>query len=368
MTDLRVEKLARVLVQYSLDMKPGEQLAIKTNPFADELNLALYKEALLAGAHPFFMNEVPGMWDIFYEFAPAETLELVLPVDQWVHENCRAIMHIEAEYNTRELTNSDPSRIKRYRNSRSHIFKSMIDRMAAGELKWCLTVFPTYASALEADMSLREYQDFIYTAGMLDHPDPVAAWTEEAQRQQRWIDSLAGKDRLIFKGQDIDLRMSILDRSFEGAAGKLNFPDGEIYTSPVEGSVEGWVRFAYPAIIGGREVIDIELWFEGGKVVREKASKGGDFLTEMLNSDQGSRYLGELGIGTNYAIPRFTKNMLFDEKLGGTIHLAVGAGFPEVGGKNESSLHWDMLCDMAESEIEADGEVFYKNGRFIGSS
>ena len=158
--------------------------------------------------------------------------------------------------------------------------------------------------------------------------------------------------------------MSIRDRSFEGAFGKQNFPDGEIYTSPVEESVEGWVRFAYPAIIGGREVIDVELWFENGKVVRENAAKGADFLTEMLNSDHGARYLGELGIGTNYAIPRFTKNMLFDEKLGGTIHLAVGAGFPEVGGKNQSSIHWDMLCDMSEGEIKADGELIYQNGRF----
>jgi len=160
------------------------------------------------------------------------------------------------------------------------------------------------------------------------------------------------------------LKLSIRGRTFLGAAGKENFPDGEIYTSPVENSANGWIRFAYPAIFGGREVIDVELWFEDGKIVKEKAAKGQDLLTALLNTDAGARYLGELGIGTNYQIQRFTKNMLFDEKLGGTIHLAVGHGFPEVGSKNESGLHWDMLCDMAEGQMSADGEVFYRDGKF----
>ncbi len=176
---------------------------------------------------------------------------------------------------------------------------------------------------------------------------------------------MKGKSSIVIRGKDVDLQLSIKDRSFLGAAGKENFPDGEIYTSPVEKSVNGWIRFAYPAIYDGREVSDIELWFEDGKVVREKAVKGEAFLTQILNTDPGARYLGELGIGTNYSIPRFTKNMLFDEKLGGTIHLAVGAGFPEVGGENESGVHWDMLCDMADSEMVIDGELYYKDGKFV---
>jgi aminopeptidase len=237
--------------------------------------------------------------------------------------------------------------------------------MGSGELKWCATVYPTHAGAQEADMSLREYQDFVYSAGMLDLPDPVAAWREEHTRQQRLIAWLAGKNHLTIQGKDVDLRLSLGGRSFLGASGKLNFPDGEIYTSPVEASADGWVRFAYPCIYDGREVIDVELWFEEGKIVKEKAAKGQEFLTALLDTDPGARYLGELGIGTNYHIPRFTKNMLFDEKLGGTIHLAVGGGFPEVGGKNESGVHWDMLCDMAQSEMRLDGELFYKDGKFV---
>jgi aminopeptidase len=239
-----------------------------------------------------------------------------------------------------------------------------MERTARGELKWCYTVYPTHAGAQEADMSLSDYQEFVYGAGMLHLDDPVAFWTEEGERQQKLIDRLHGHHQMALKGANIDLSLSIQGRHFAKACGKENFPDGEIYTSPVEGSPSGWVRFGYPAIYEGREVTDIELWFEEGKIVRERAAKGQELLTGLLNTDAGSRYLGELGIGTNYGIQRFTKNMLFDEKIGGTIHLAVGAGFPEAGGQNVSGLHWDMLCDMSESEIMVDGELFYKDGRF----
>ncbi len=214
-------------------------------------------------------------------------------------------------------------------------------------------------------MSFREYQDFVYSAGKLDRSDPVMAWRDEAASQNRLITWLAGRDKVSMKGKNIDLTLSIKSRDFHGSSGKQNFPDGEIYTSPVEESVNGWVRFGYPAIYDGREVEDVELWFVDGKVVHENASKGNAFLTQVLNTDPGSRFLGEWGIGTNYSIPRFSKNILFDEKLGGTIHLAIGAGFKQVGGKNESGVHWDMLCNMAESEITIDGDLFYQNGQFI---
>jgi aminopeptidase len=259
----------------------------------------------------------------------------------------------------------DPERQQRASKAGAGLFQTMTDRMASGELRWCYTVYPTQASAQEAEMSLSEYEEFVYGAGLLDLDDPVAAWQEEAERQiglMRWLE---GKDRVTLKGSDIDLSLSIRGRSFLNAAGKVNFPDGEIYTSPVEESVNGWVRFAYPAIYGGKEVTDIELWFEDGKVVKESAGKGTDFLTAMLDTDEGARYLGEWGIGTNYSIQRFTKNILFDEKIGGTIHLALGIGFPEVGGQNTSGLHWDIICDMSDSEITVDGDLFYRNGKSV---
>jgi len=245
------------------------------------------------------------------------------------------------------------------------VFKVFMERAARRELRWSVTEYPTDASAQEADMSINDYQEFVFSACKLNETDPVACWEEEGKRMRMLTAWLDGKDQVAIKGKDIDLRLSIKGRTFITADGHENFPDGEIFTGPVEDSVNGWVRFHYPAIYAGREVTDVELWFEDGKVVKEKAEKGENLLTSLLNTDPGARYLGELGIGTNYDIQRFTKNMLFDEKLGGTIHLAVGASYPETGGKNESGVHWDMLCDMAESEIMIDGELFYKDGKTV---
>jgi aminopeptidase len=183
------------------------------------------------------------------------------------------------------------------------------------------------------------------------------------REQRKLVDWLKGRDQVQLKGSNVDLKMSIKERLFIPCDGKFNFPDGEIFTGPVEDSVEGWVRFKYPAIEHGQEVTDIQLWFEKGRVVKETAGKNQELLTAQLNTDAGARTLGEFGIGTNYAIKRFTKNMLFDEKMGGTIHLAVGAGYPESGSKNESSIHWDMLCDMNNAEIHVDGDLFYKDGK-----
>jgi len=365
MTDPRVQKLAQVLVHYSLDLREGEEFSLSTTPLAEELSLAVYEEAIKVGAQVLVQNQLPGFEEIFFKLGSDAQIQYISPVQSLVIEKFNAMLVIEAEQNTRELTNVDPARLALRRSARGGVFKRMLERMGSGELKWCATVYPTHAGAQEAEMSLREYQDFVYSAGMLDLPDPVAAWREEDARQQRLIAWLAGKDQMLIQGKDVDLRLALGGRAFMGASGKKNFPDGEIYTSPVEESANGWIRFAYPCIYDGREVIDVELWFEDGKIVKEKAAKGQEFLTALLDTDPGSRYLGELGIGTNYQIPRFTKNMLFDEKLGGTIHLAVGGGFPEVGGKNESGVHWDMLCDMAQSEMRLDGVLFYKDGKFV---
>ncbi len=364
MADPRLTKLAQVLVKYSMELKPGEQFILRCDALAEELSRAVYKEAILAGAHVTVQNSLPGLGEIFYKHANDDQLAHISPVQRMIIENFDAMLQLCADYNTRELSSVDPKRMGLARKAQAELFKIGMERMSRRELKWCYTVYPTNASAQEADMSLSEYEEFVYGAGLLHLDDPVAAWREEAARQGRLMEWLAGKDEVLLKGKDIDLRLSIAGRTFRGAAGKENFPDGEIYTSPVESSVEGWVRFAYPAIYGGKEVVDIELWFENGKIVKETAQKGQAMLTAMLDTDEGSRFLGELGIGTNYSIQRFTKNMLFDEKIGGTIHLAMGAGFPEAGSQNGSGLHWDMLCDMAESEITVDGQLFYKDGKF----
>lgn len=363
MPDPRITKLAKLMVHYSLEIKPGEQVLIRTHPLANELTLAVFEEAIKAGSHVFLLNSVPGSDEIFFKHATDEQLDFISPIRKLTTETYDVFLNIWSEHNTRSLSGIDPSRMAHAAKAGAALSKVFMERSAKKELRWCLTVYPTDSLAQEADMSLGDYQEFVYGAGMLNEVDPVAYWKQMGLDQQKMIKWLAGHDKVVLKGSNIDLTMSIKERPFIQCDGKVNFPDGEIFTGPVENSVNGWVRFRYPAIEYGQEVTDIELWFENGKVIKETASKNQELLTAQLNTDPGARYLGEFGIGTNYGIQRFTKNMLFDEKMGGTIHLAVGAGYPESGSKNESGIHWDMLCDMADAEILVDSEVFYKNGK-----
>lgn len=365
MPDPRVLKLAQLMVNYSLALKPSEQFVLRTHPLANELTLAVYKESIKAGAYVLIQNEVPGTEEIFYKYASNEQLDYQSSVKKMITGTYDAFLTIWSEHNTRHLSGVDPNRISRASKAGAELTKLFLNRSAKKEMRWCLTVYPTEAMAQEADMSLADYEDFVYGAGMLNEDDPVSSWKQMGVDQLKIVEWLRGKNKVALKGSNIDLTMSIQDRSFIPCDGKANFPDGEIFTGPVENSVNGWVRFRYPAIEHGQEITDIELWFENGRVVKESASKNQDLLTSQLNTDPGARYLGEFGIGTNYGIQRFTKNMLFDEKMGGTIHLAVGAGYPETGSKNSSGIHWDMLCDMADAEIKADGDLFYKHGKSI---
>jgi aminopeptidase len=365
MPDPRVARLAKVLVHYSVEIQKGQQVVIRTGPSAQELTLAVYEEVVKAGGYPFVMNSVPGLEEAFFKFASDEQLDYISPVQKLVMETFDANISIWTSENTRSLSGIDPIRIARAHKSQASLLQTQIRRAAERTFHWVLTVFPNNAMAQEADMSLRDYTDFVYGAGMLDNEDPVSFWRAEGAKQRKLIGWLKGHDRAVIKGSNVDVTLSIKDRPFIECSGQENFPDGEIFTSPVEDSVDGWIRFKYPALFTGQDIQDIELWFENGKVVKEKASKNQELLTSALNTDEGARFLGEWGIGTNYGIQRFTKNMLFDEKIGGTIHFAVGAGFPESNSKNESGLHWDMLCDMADSEITVDGDLFYKNGKTV---
>jgi aminopeptidase len=363
MSDPRVRKLAQVMVNYSLGIQRGHKVYLQTSPAAQEFNLEFYEAAIKAGAHVAILMELPGADEIFFKYASDQQLDFVSPVRQLVHTTYDARMVVEAEVNTRALAGVDPKRIARFRKTNAPLFTKMLKRIESRQLNWCLTVYPTDAMAQDANMSLSDYREFVFEAGMLNAKDPVALWRAEAKKQQKLVDWLKGRDKVVLKGDNIDMTMSIKGRKFIVCAGDQNFPDGEIFTSPVEKSVNGWVRFKYPAIFDGQEIEDIQLWFENGKVVKETARSNQALLTAQLNTDKGARTLGEWGIGTNYNIKKFTKNMLFDEKIGGTIHLAMGLGFEEAGGGNQSGLHWDMLCDMARSEVTVDGKLFYKNGK-----
>lgn len=366
MSDPRIEKLAKVLAHYSLKIKRGDLVRIAGPALAEPLMRAMFAEALDAGAYPFGRVVLAGQEELYFRRASDDQLKFVSEIDRLEMERVDATLTILGKWNTRELTSVDPQRIRLRREATRELQHRFLERAAKGELRWCGTQYPTHAEAQDADMSLSEYENFVFNAGLLDRPDPVAAWEKVRGEQDRITRFLGNKKLLQIKGPDVDLAISVDGRTWVNAAGEYNFPDGEVFTGPVEDSVNGRVRFTFPAIYGGREVEGVELRFEQGKVTNARASKGEDFLHSMLEIDQGARFLGEFAFGLNYNIQQFTRNILFDEKIGGTLHMALGLGYPETGSKNVSGLHWDLICDLRNgAEVLGDGEVIYRNGKFV---
>jgi aminopeptidase len=368
MRDQRVEKLAKVLINYSLALKKGDQILISGNTVSEPIMKACYVEALKAGAHPQILAELEGQEHAFYTYASDDQLDYVSPVQELLFKTFTHFLSFWGAYNTRELSNIASEKIARRRRANGPMQKIFFERWGSGAMTWCGTQFPTEADAQEASMSLDEYEDFVYGAGLIDHDDPVAEWRKVSAQQEKIVQFLNKKSEIRVLAEDTDLRVNVKGRLWENCDGKVNFPDGEVFTGPVEDSVEGHIRFSFPGIYAGKEVEDIKLWFEKGRVVNAEAKKGEELLRALIDTDQGARYVGEFAIGTNYGIQTFTRNMLFDEKFGGTMHMALGNGIPATGSQNQSGIHWDMLCDMRNGgEIYADGELIYKNGRFTVS-
>ena len=365
MNDPRIAKLARVLVRYSLDLHEGDLLVIRTTPLAAPLVREVYREALAVGAHPTTRINLEEADEAFFKYASEAQLDYLSPAQFAEYEHPRALLAIDAEANRKNLSGIAPARISRRLAAVRKLSNILNQREVAGEMVWNRTQFPTEAAAQDADMSLADYEDFVYGAGKLNEADPVAAWRTVEREQQRIADILNTKRVIRLVSADTDLTYETAGRAWINANGTRNFPDGEVFTSPDETKTEGHVRFTYPAVYQGREVEDVRLTFHEGRVIEATAAKGQDYLETLLNSDEGARRLGEAAFGLNYDIARFTRNILFDEKLGGTIHLALGEAFPMIGGKNTSAIHWDMICDMREGEAYADGELIYKGGRFV---
>jgi aminopeptidase len=365
MKDPRVENLAKILVGYATEVKEGEVVSIDGETAAAPLLLAVYEEVLKAGAHAVLNVALEGQVAAYFKHASDAQLEWISPFAEWMVDNADVRIAVGASTNTRELSGVPPERQTLRQSVTGDLMARAMKRSAEGDFRWCYTLYPTSAYASEAEMSLADYEDFYYGACLATDPDPLTAWKRASEETRRLAEWAEGHEEVRVTAPGTDITLGVAGRRFIPCVGDHNMPDGEFFTGPVEDSVEGWIRFRYPAIEYGQEVTDIELWFEHGRVVKEKASKNQELLTAMLNTDPGARFLGEFGIGTNYGIQRFTKNMLFDEKMGGTIHLAVGSGYPESGSKNESGIHWDMLCDMHDAEMRADGELFYKDGKFI---
>jgi aminopeptidase len=365
LADPRIERLAGILVDHSAQIKPGDRVAIEATTAAEPLVRALYTVILERGGFPYPLLDLTDQDEILFAVAKDEQLDVTPPFRKLAYDLFESRIRIHSATNPRALSGVDPARQRRRQKSQAPILEAQMRRGADRSFKWVTTLFPTEGLAAEAGMSHRDFENFVYRACHADEAAPVAFWKKVETNQRMIIDRIEGHEKVILRGPNVDMTLSIKGRKFLNGAGINNMPDGEIYTGPVEDSVNGWVRFSYPAIYNGIMVEGVELTFAQGRVTRATADKNQPFLLEMCESDPGARYLGEFAIGTNYEIDHFSRNILFDEKLGGTFHMALGSGYPETGSKNKSMIHWDMICGMKEdSEIVVDGEVIYKDGKF----
>ncbi|MDR5659149.1 aminopeptidase [Serpentinicella sp. ANB-PHB4] len=368
MADQRLNKLAKLLVDYSTEVKTGDRVFIQCEDIAMPYLVEVAKEAIKKGAIVETNVKIPEVTEAVYKYGTEEQVGAENSISKHIVENANVFLTAWGTKNTRSNTNVDSKKIQLSARGNKRTRELLSKKIGTGEIRWCGTQYPTHGDAQEAGMSLTEYEDFVYGAGLLDNEDPIAEWKKIAQEQERWVEYLDSKKELHIRSEGTDIKVNISGRKWINCCGKENFPDGEIFTSPVEDGVEGHITFSFPGIYAGKEIENIYLEVKKGKVVKATASKGEALLHALLDTDEGSRYFGEVAIGTNYGIKQFTRNMLFDEKIGGTVHMAIGDAMGEAKGKNKSAIHWDMLCDMrTQGEIFADGELFYKNGKFIDS-
>ncbi|HKA27381.1 MAG TPA: aminopeptidase [Gaiellaceae bacterium] len=369
MSDSRHERMADVLVGFCAAVREGDLVTLESSTLAAPLVREVYRRVLRAGGQPLPRITVEGLTENVLKFGNDDQLDWVNPSRADDIESADVRIYLAAPANTRRLSNIDPARHARYDRSTEPLRNRYLQRAAAGELRWVLSAYPTEAAAQDASMSLAEYEDFVFGAAFLDDPDPIARWQEFGEQLDQVADFLTTKREFRIVAEGTDLRLVTEGRTWIPSKGQENFPDGEIFTGPVEDSVEGEILFTYPAVFNAREVEGVRLRFEAGEVVEATAKRGQDFLREMIAMDEGARRLGEFAFGMNRAITMFTRNTLFDEKMGGTMHLALGTSYPETGALNRSALHWDLVCDLRSgSEVYADGELVYRDGQFLNGA
>ncbi len=365
MVDPRVSRLARLLVEYSVGVKRGDEVVISGGFEALPLIREVYRWVVRRGGYPVITSVRDEVLDeIFYREAGPEVLEHVSMLEYDIMRKVDVFITILAPSHTKHLAGVDPEKMKRRSAARRELTKIFMDRSARGELRWVIAPYPTRAMAQEAEMSILEFEDFVYAAVKADKEDPVEEWRRISGEQERIAEYLNKVSELRYTGPGIDLVLRVDGRRWINDDGHYNMPGGEVFSAPLEDSVEGYVEFDYPAVWRGRIVEGVRLVFRKGEVVEATARRGEEFLKKMLETDEGARRLGEIAFGLNYSIDRFTKEILFDEKIGGTIHMALGAAYPETGGRNVSAIHWDMIKDMSRHRVYADGELIYENGRF----
>ena len=373
MMDPRVERMAHVLVHYSNRIRNGDRVFIEAEPAAEPLIRALYELILEAGGHPHLSLSLSGLTyksnldDVFLTYAGDKQLDYMPPFYKLAYDSFEARIRIWSQSNTKALSQADRGKMARREKAVGPITGAQFARGDKGDFRWVTTLYPTEAYAQDAEMSISEFEDLVFSACHVadPHSDPLAYWHGVEAEQNKIVEALNGHDRVAVRGPNCDLTLSVRGRTFINACGRNNMPDGEVFTGPVEDSANGWVRFNVPSVFHGNEVSGVELKFVDGRVEQAKAAKNLSFLSEMLETDSGARFLGEFAVGTNFGIRHVTRNILFDEKIGGTIHMALGAGYPKTGSVNKSAIHWDLITEMQNGgEILIDGELVYKDGRF----
>lgn len=361
------EKYAKVLVDYSTDVQKGDLVIIRGESIhTKDLVKAVYKRVIERGGHPLIRTSISDLAGIFIKNASDEQLDFIDPITKLEYEIVDKYISIGGPLNTKNMARTDMKKLARRSAATKKLSEKLLTRSAKGEASWVIADVPTQALAQEAKMSLDEYSDFLFKACYLDIDDPVAKLKELDEKQKAWADYLNGVKKLRITGEKTDITFNVEGRKWISCSGLNNYPDGEVFTSPVEDDVNGEIYFDFPQIFRGNEAYGVHLVIENGKIVKATADKGENFLHAMLDTDEGSRGIGEIAIGTNDRIQEVTGNILFDEKIGGSIHMAVGASYPETGGKNVSGLHWDMIKGMKNSgKIFADDKLIYENGKFL---
>jgi aminopeptidase len=366
MKDQRVDALAQILVRYSTKVTPGDVCVIQSTTAAEPLVQAIYEEVLRAGGLPVMQLTTDEAQAAFFRLASDEQLDWVAPPVEWGSEHADVRIVALADVNAKALSQADPKKQARAQRARKHVMDTAMRRAATGEHRWALTIFPTHAYAAEAGMSLSEYEDFYYAACLVTDGEPLTAWQRQSDEVKRLTEWMQGREEVRITAPGTDLTLGVAGRTWVACAGEHNMPDGEFFTGPVEDSINGEIAYSFETSYGGREVAGIKLRFGDGVVVDASAERGEALLLEMLDTDPGARRLGELGIGTNYGISTGTKEILLDEKIGGTVHLAIGMSYPETGGVNDSAVHWDMVCDLRQGgAIVVDGVDVQRDGRFL---
>jgi len=365
MVDVRVSKLAKLLAEYSVSIKEGDEVLIRSDVEALPLVREIYRETVSRGAYPHVMLQDSVLEEIFYRYAGEGVLRHLSPIEKFLSEKVDVSISIISSSHTKPLVSVDPEKLRIRRAARAELTEIFMRRQAAGELRWNVTIYPTNALAQEAGMGPIEYEDFVYRACMVDRDDPVNEWKRQAEEQEKVAVFLGKIDELKIISGETNLIMKVGGRKWINDDGKNNMPAGEVFSAPIEDSVDGCVKFDYPAVWGGIEVEGVRLRFERGRVIEARAEKGEEKLKKILETDPGARRLGEVAFGLNRNIQRATKQILFDEKIGGTMHLALGAAYPETGGKNKSSIHWDLILDLKRGKVYGDGDLIYENGRFL---